>query len=255
MKLGVCASIQEAEVVRRSGFEYVECTVSELRPEADDAAWRRDIWPQFRDSPMPVEAFNVLLPGELKVVGPDVDEDRVRRFLERAFGRVRETGADTVVFGSGKARTIPDGFSRERGKAQLVQFLHTAADYAEPLGLTIVIEPLYRRASNTVHVLEEAVELAALVDRRAIRVLADFFHMTEENDALDHIVKYKEWIRHIHVSDNYEPPGSGNYPFDQFADCLERSGYDGRISVECIWPQFSEQAAGAAAFVRQALRL
>lgn len=254
MKLGVCAGIEQADIVYEAGFEYLECTVTSLKPEESDFAFR-DTLQRYLDSPVPVEAFNILLPSELKIVGDSIDYDRVKRYLEKGLERVKKIGGDTIVFGSGGARRLPEGFNKERGEEQIFNFLHLLADYAEPLELTIVIEPLFKKASNTLNVLPEAVEMAQKVNRKSIRVLADFFHMTEEQDPLENIVKYKDYIAHIHTSDNYEPPGHGEYPYPAFVDCIKRSGYDGRVSIECVWNDFAKEAAESRKFVQRMLQL
>lgn len=252
MKLGVCVDIEQADIAHKAGFDYLECTVSSLKPEESDDVFQ-DTLKKFQESPIAVEAFNILLPRDLKVVGKSVDYERVNRYVAKALDRVHKIGGETVVFGSGGARRLPEGFSQKKGEEQIVRFLHLIADYAEPLDITIVIEPLYRTASNTINSIPEAVEMADRANRKGIRVLADFFHMVEENDPIENIVKYKDDIHHIHTSDNYEPPGKGNYPYPQFVDCLRRAQYDGRVSIECIWNDFAKEAAEAKQFVQRML--
>lgn len=250
MKFGVCIDIDQADHAYKAGFEYLECTIASLKPEENDQSFKETLI-KYQNSPLPVEAFNILLPGDLKVVGDKVDYARIHRFLEKALERVKKIGGETIVFGSGKARTLPEGCSREKGVEQILQFLHIIADYAEPLDITIVIEPLYQTASNTINSLPEAVGMAQMVNRKSIQVLADFFHMVEENDSLDNIVGYREYIRHIHTSDNYKPPGGGQYPYPMFVDCISRAGYEGRISIECVWNDFANEAAASLNFVRK----
>ncbi len=88
MKFGVCTSIEQAHIVHEAGFDFVECTVVSLKPEQSDAEFQETL-DRFLDSPVPVEAFNILLPRELKIVGPSVDTDRIRRYLEKALERVK----------------------------------------------------------------------------------------------------------------------------------------------------------------------
>ena len=79
-------------------------------------------------------------------------------------------------------------------------------------------------------------EFARQVNRTPIRVLADFYHMDEENEPLAHLAQYKDWIAHIHVADTgRRAPGTGKYPYEAFAEQLRQTGYDGMVSVECFW--------------------
>lgn len=174
MEFGICTGIEHAQTVYLAGYDYIECTVQSLNPELDDHEIG-DTLKSFFSSPIPVKVFNVFLPGDLKITGENIDHERIKRYLKNTFYRVKQVGADTIVFGSGGARTLPDGFSRVKGEEQIVQFLDTAGDFADSTGITIAIEPLYRQASNLINTLFEAVTIAKRVDRYSIGVLADFF--------------------------------------------------------------------------------
>lgn len=240
MKYGVCASIDQAGIVKKAGFDFIECTVVSLKPEEGDKAVR-DLLDEYRESPIPVEAFNILLPRDLKIVGENVDYDRVKRYLEKALERVKTIGGKTVIFGSGGSRTLPEEFSRAKGEEQILHFLDITADFADPLGITLVIEPLNTTESNIINSVPEAVDFARKANRKSIRVLADFYHMYKENESLENIVLYQEWIKHIHVSDSRYAPGMGDYPYATFVDCVNRAQYDGRISIECLWNDFEQE--------------
>ena len=254
IRLGCCCGIEQAAEAHAAGFDYLECTVVSLQPEADDDAFA-PILAAYRAAPLPVDAFNVFLPRDLKVVGPEVDWGRVERYVASALARVQAVGARRVVFGSGGARQVPDGFSRAEAEDQLVRFLQIVADQAEPRGITVVIEPLNRKESNILNDVPESVRLARRVDRPAIRVLADLYHMQEEAEPLANISANGPWLEHMHVADSERlAPGTGSYPYPAFAQELAAIGYAagdwGGISVECRWQDFGREAADAVRFLR-----
>ena len=147
---------------------------------------------------------------------------------------------------------VPADFPRQQAVAQLVAFLRLVAESATVNDLTIAIEPLNRKDLNILNSVAEAVELATLVDRRPVHVLADFYHMDEEQEPLDRISRHGQWLAHIHVADSGRlAPGTGQYPYAAFAAELQRAGYQGRISVECRWQGIYTQAAPAVSFLRQ----
>jgi len=151
---------------------------------------------------------------------------------------------------------LPDGFSREKGKEQIVQFLHMVADVAEPLDLTIVIEPLNQKESNIINSVPEAVEFAKLVNRKSIKALADFYHMDEERESLTNISEYKNLIKHIHVADSGRlAPGTGTYPYSEFVNQLRQSNYNGRVSIECKWNDFDSEVIQSLTFLKKQLNL
>lgn len=248
MQFGVCRPIEEAATAAAAGFNYLECTVVSLEPESEQG----EILTPFLKSPLPVKVYNVFLPGDLKVVGEEIDYERVEAYLDSALERVRLTGADRVVFGSGRSRNVPAGLSHEKASAQLVRFLRMAGDAAASRGITIVIEPLNRGESNIINSVTEGVEYARRADHESVRVLADLYHMMVENEPLDVVAQWSEWLEHVHVADSERgAPGSGSYPYAAFFDHLHDSGYSGSISIECRWDDFSSQGADAVTFLRE----
>jgi len=251
MQFGCCCPIESAGIAHAAGFDYIECTVVSLLPEATEAIFL-PILEKYQASPIPVRACNVFLPGDLNVVGPKLDQDRITNYVKTAMRRVMLIGAKVVVFGSGKARMVPEGFDRATAETQIVDFLRLVADEAAQHDLTVVIEPLNRRESNILNSVPEGDAMAARVNRPTIRNLADFYHMDEEHEPLNNIVACKDRLAHIHVADtDRRAPGTGSYPYDEFVAQLRVANYDGMVSIECRWEDFAAEAAPACAYLRQ----
>lgn len=254
MRIGCCSGLDQVHIAHAAGFDYVECTVVSLGPEADEDAFG-EIEAAWRDAPLRPLACNVFLPRDLKVVGPDVDWARVEHYVTSAMARVDRIGGRLVVFGSGGSRSMPDGTSLSIATAQLVDFLRLAADAAEPYGITIAIEPLNRKESNILNSVPEAVALAEVVARSPVCVLADLYHMQEEDEPLANVAGAGSRLAHVHVADSGRlSPGSGDHPFQQFAAQIATTGYaEGEwacVSVECRWQDFAREAPGAVEFLR-----
>jgi sugar phosphate isomerase/epimerase len=251
MKFGCCASIDQAEAVHRAGFDYLEAGVTSLIPDEDDAAFA-PVLEQYLASPIPVAAFNLFLPRDLKIVGPEIDLARMERYVSRALARIQAVGATIAVIGSGGSRNVPEGFSRSEAAAQIVHFLNIVADAADQTDVTIVIEPLNRKESNIINSVAEGVAIAQQVDRPSIRVLADFYHMDEDDEPLSAITQNQDWLAHIHEADSGRlAPGTGTYPYAEFVDQLRQIGNQGMVSVECRWNDFEAEAAPSVEFLRQ----
>jgi sugar phosphate isomerase/epimerase len=78
--------------------------------------------------------------------------------------------------------------------------------------------------------------------------------MDEELEPLTHLTQYSDWLRHIHVADSGRgAPGTGHYPYEEFAERLRRAGYDGMVSIECRWNHFATEARPALEFLRRTL--
>ena len=148
MQFGCCAKIDQAEAVHAAGFDYLEAGVTSLIPDQDDAAFA-PVLARYKASPIPVRAFNGFLPGDLKIVGPEVDEARAKMYVKRAIERIELIGATTAVIGSGGSRRVPDGFSRDEATRQIVRFLSIVADETDKSTVTVAIEPLNRKESKS----------------------------------------------------------------------------------------------------------
>ena len=76
--------------------------------------------------------------------------------------------------------------------------------------------------------------------------------MVLESEPLDHLLTYKDHIRHIHVADTDRlAPGTGSYPYAEFAHLLHQINYNNRISVECRWTDFAAEATPALQYMRK----
>ena len=65
----------------------------------------------------------MFMPRDMRVVGADIDIRRVKSYLGRAAELLACAQSKIVVFGSGRARNVPDGFDREKAEAQFIDSL------------------------------------------------------------------------------------------------------------------------------------
>ena len=65
-------------------------------------------------------------------------------------------------------------------------------------------------------------------------MLADFFHMDEENEPFETLREHRDWVVHIHLADTgRRNPGTGSYDYDRFFGLLREIDYQGLMSAEC----------------------
>ena len=174
MKLGVCAQPEAAAVLAAAGFDYMEVNVvRDLQPELPDDAVAAQLT-ALRDLPLPAPVANVFLPGALKLTGAAVDLAAVERYVRTAFARAAAAGIEIIVFGSGAARRIPDGFDRARAWAQLVDFGRLIGPLAVDHGVTIAVEPLNYAECNVLNTVAESQQYVRDVDHPGVRLLVEF---------------------------------------------------------------------------------
>ena len=242
MRFGVCLNMEDKEQIKavsNAGFDYVECSFTQLS-RAEDAVFEKFV-SDLEETGIACESANCFIPGDLPIIGTDYARDEMKAFIERGMSRGEKLGIKAVVFGSGKARRLPDGYPFSKGIAELVGFLRdVVAPVAESHGITVVIEPLRRNETNMIHTLDEGSMLAAFVGRKGVACLGDMYHMWGAGDDFEDIRRLKGCIFHSHLANPVKPDGSRNraFPKDKdefdykgFFDALEFAGCE-RCSIE-----------------------
>jgi sugar phosphate isomerase/epimerase len=228
MKFGICTSLDNAAAVKAAGWDYVEIPAKEL---LDDRPGK---------SPLPMPAANMLVPASLKIAGPDADPQRLRDYMSKIVERAANVGMTTLVFGSGFARHVPEGFDRDRAKQQIVEFATTAAEVAWERGVSIVLEPLNRNECNIINTVAEAIAYVKAVRRPGLVCLVDTYHLWLEDEPLENVDAAVRSIKHVHVADKdgrVAPGESGKSDYRPLFRILKRGGYDRMISVEGNFPE------------------
>lgn len=248
MQFGVCAPPDALESVAAAGFDYLEpSVVGMLQPERPDAEVMPPLRALFGASRLKPEVYNLLLPGDLKVVGPDTDTERQERYLEAAFRRAGQLGGKIAVFGSGGARRVPDGWPCEDAYAQIAAFLTRCGDAAQRHGISVVIEPLNSSECNILNSVAEAAKVAEGLAHPAVSVLSDLYHVTYDKQSYRETRDAGAFLRHVHVAGaGRRAPSAGDYEYLRgYFAVLKEAGYSGRISIECGWGNLEAQAAEA----------
>lgn len=255
MKIGICTGPAQWAVVDNSKADFIEMTVAaDLRPEEPHEAVLPALLAAAKQLAPQAEAYNVFLPGSLKVVGPEVDAARQEAYLDEALSRAAALGGSVVVFGSGGSRNIPDGWPLADARRQTLAFLTRAGDAAQKHGLAIAIEPLNRKECNFINSVAEGVSLAAELGHPAVGILSDLYHVTEEGQSYDETRDALPWLRHIHVAGlgRRAPIAADHEYLRGFLAVLKSGGYAGRVSIECNWKDLPAEAAESLAVVRTA---
>ena len=234
MKLGICASPDQAGILSSAGYDYIEPALNAVAV-LDEATFSR-VRESYSALPVPAEAFNCFFPGSIRLTGPEVDYDEIGAYLQTSISRAALLGARIVVFGSGGSRRLPDGFPRERGLEQVARMLVMAAPVAAGHGVTIVIEPLRSQEDNLINTAAAGLELATMVDHPNVRLLVDYYHMRSEDESPEIIrTAGNAMLRHCHIArlEGRRWPRAGDGEnYAPFFEALADIGYDGRLSIE-----------------------
>jgi sugar phosphate isomerase/epimerase len=254
MRFGICASVESLGLAAEAGCDYIEPAIAALAPgkaDSDFAPVRR----QFETFAIKPEAFNCFIPGNLKITGPSIDSSALSAHVQVACQRAAQVGGRVIVFGSGGARGVPEGFPRDRALDQIVAFLRMAGDHAADSGIVIAIEPLRAAECNIIHFVSEAVDIARRVDHPAVQVLADGYHVWQGSEPLGNIAAAGPLLAHTHIAEavgRRAPQRGDGTDYQAFFAAIKQAGFDGRCSIECRWDDCPSQAPAGIRLLREA---
>jgi len=253
VQVGFCTPLKNIDAAKAAGFDYLELGTSEIAA-LSDADYESAV-AQIKALGLPVPVTNLFLPATLKVTGPAIDRDEQIRYVRKAFTRLARLGTGIVVFGSGGARRVPEGFPKDQAFTQLVEFGRRAAAEAQRHDITIAVEPLRQQETNIINSGAEGLELVTAIDHPNFQLMIDFYHLASEREDPSIVLKAREHIRHLHMANpqgRVFPLAWDEYDYAPFFANLRRIGYDKRISVEAAAKDFPVEAPRAIALLRQA---
>jgi sugar phosphate isomerase/epimerase len=253
MKYGVVTGAEGLLTAQAVGFDFVELplarVVSPLLGDGD----RETSAKLLADAQIPVEAGCVFFPAEMKVIGPDTDDRAISDYVDAVLDRSADLGIEIAVFGSGKSRNIPDGFPVKEAQNQVDALLRMMGDRAQARGITIVIEPLNTKECNWINSVEDAGAIVRRIDHPNVKALADLYHISVEKEGFHGVLAVGYDIEHVHVSSaDRSPPKEDGADWTSMFRALKALGYDSRLSMECRWTDFENEAPGALDFLKRA---
>ncbi|MBQ8309990.1 MAG: sugar phosphate isomerase/epimerase [Clostridia bacterium] len=233
MKFGICMNYKQAMEEYPFNADYFEIAVWDLKDFGKEEIG--EIRTAIDDGRIKTYSANGLFPQDLRLTG-DVKWDLVREYCDSIFYKLDELDVKTVVFGSGKAKHVPDGFSREKAWEQLYELGDLLSDIAKSHGQTVVVEPLSYNEVNIVNTVEEGAEYCRKVNRDNFKLLVDFYHFDNNGEDWGSLEKNKDLLYHAHIASPKKrtlPDGEDDWDF--FARCiksLKDIGFAGGFSFE-----------------------
>jgi D-psicose/D-tagatose/L-ribulose 3-epimerase len=244
-----------AAALAAAGCDYYEPPMASAVMAEGQAEFEEHL-PHWSVGGLEPRSANLFLPGEHKVVGPDVDADAVKAYMAEAMRRAAALGIERVVFGSGKAREVPAGFPRDEAYRQLKQAVRWACEAAAAAGgnTIVCLEHLRRAETNIVNSLAEAGEIAFELDLENLGLVVDGYHLMEEHEDVAVVRDVAAKVAHVHVcGPDRRPPAESDvkYLASLFSE-LAGIGYRGRASIEASFADIERQGPGALSAVRHA---
>jgi len=255
VQVGYCSNLKMIDAAKAAGFDYLELGTSEIAGLSDEEFEKTAV--RLKALGLPVPVTNLFVPASIKLTGPDVNVAQQMEYVRKAFGRLRRLGTTIVVFGSGGARRIPDGFARDEAWKQLVDFGRRAAEEGSQYGITIAIEPLRRQESNIINTAAEGLDLVKAIGHPNFQLMIDFYHLASEQEDPAIVLHAKDHLRHLHTANpqgRVFPLKWEEFDYTPFLANLRAIGYAGRISVEASTKDMAAEGPQAIALLRRAFR-
>jgi sugar phosphate isomerase/epimerase len=244
-EIGIVQNLENDSLLRASGYRYlIESTAKYFSPiKVTDQQFQEKL-SSIKKLKTPLFAINLFIPGELKVVGPTVDENAILAYTEKVLQRCKSADVKMVTWGSGGSRRLPDGFDPIKAKEQFIYIARKIATQAAQYDVTLALENLNSTETNFITTLQQALDIVKQVDHPNLRLCADIYHMLKENEDPAIIDKGKGYIVHCEIAEKEKrtPPGTMGDDFRPYLRALKKINYTGKIILECRWENLALQA-------------
>ena len=231
--------------LKKFGYDYAELSFSRIVPltdeefeqkkkELDAAGLKAEVCNGFFPGDFVLYAYNSET-GQEDVEGFKQIEENVRTYIKRGFERVSLLGCDTVVIGSGGARTIREDMSPEVARKQFSRVLEICADTAKDYGITVTVEPLNPKEVNFINTLSDSLDIVEALNHPNAKAMVDFFHEGMQCDPTISLERAGNKLVHTHIArveDRLYCTVDDVEYFTPVFESLKKIGYDARMSFE-----------------------
>lgn len=237
MKTSHFGFVKEADQIAAAGYDGIELHIKEIM-SFDDAEYKK-AKKMIQDSGLASEVFDNPLPLDVVIADESFDTAYYTEYLKRAVDRTARMGARYFVFGNGKTRSLPEGPGREEAVKKNDDLIVTLCEIALQYNVTIMMEPLASVICNSVLGIGEAYEYAKKLGCRNLKTLLDFRWFVEGGHEYSEIVKYADFIKHVHVDnprfafpERRVPMLWDGFNYGKLFETLKSISYKGYISYE-----------------------
>ncbi|HVI48650.1 MAG TPA: sugar phosphate isomerase/epimerase family protein [Chitinophaga sp.] len=254
--IGIATSMDNDSLAYANGFVYLEETVKKLlSPAVNDSVFESNLL-KIRKMKCRLETCNVFIPGQIKLVGPAVNEEKVLEFVEQVMQRAQKAGIRLIVLGSGDARRLPEGVNAAAARSSFIPLGRKMAEIARKYNCLIAMENLNSTETNFVNKLTDAYAIASAINHPNFMVTADIYHMLKEGESPLSIEQAKDRLVHCHIAEKElrTAPGVAGDDFRPYFRALKKAGYQGRIMMECRWDDPARQYKPALTYLETQLK-
>ena len=186
-------------MIKNAGFDYVEFPLMNFFYQTEA---------EFQDVVKAVEKYSLngpaacnFFPGDVKLVGKNVDCVRISSYLDVVLPRCSALGINKIILGSGPARTFGKDQTRSQAFEQFASLLkNVILPKTKQYGMLVCIEPFERNYCNLIISVLEGLELVKTVNDSGLALMVDLYHMLSNGEDLSALEECFPYIKHVHVA-------------------------------------------------------
>jgi D-psicose/D-tagatose/L-ribulose 3-epimerase len=168
----------------------------------------------------------------------------IRWLIDAAQALGSLTVAGPMYSAVGKAH-LEDTDARKQEWNLAVEGVREMADYAADKGVRLALEPLNRFETDMINTAAQGLAFIQDVGRDNVGLHLDTFHMhLEEKSSPEAIRLAGQKIYHFHACENDRGiPGTGQVHWEEIAEALKETGYNGPVVIESFTAEVKEIAS------------
>jgi len=251
--IGMVSNFENDSLLYANGYGYLVESISKcISPRSVSEEQFQNNLTAFKKLKTNLYAVNIFMPGDMKVVGPDVKEEVILSYVEQVFKRCRAANVNLVIWGSGGARRVPDNFDRAKAHQQFVSMAKKISAVAKNYNVVLALENLNSTETNFINTLQEAFDIVKEVNHLNFRLCADIYHMSKEGEKPEVIASTKKYLVHCDIAEKEGrmAPGTKGDDFTPYLKALKEINYTGKIIMECRWDDLAGEAKPAYEFLQ-----
>ena len=241
-QIGIADYVKNDSIISDIGFDCMLESVARLISPitVSDVEFEKNKL-LFEQMKTPIYAFNIFIPGELKVVGPNVDEAAVLSYVEKVMQRLSQTKTRVIVWGSGGSRSLPEGWDKKEAFKQIITMGKKIAALGQKYNITVSMESLNTSECNFITSVKEALYVVKKVNHPNLRLTIDIYHMLKDNEDPKIIYKTKNYLFHVEIAEREgrTAPGVAGTDFKPYLLPMAKNGYTNKIIIEAYYDNLS----------------
>lgn len=225
-----------------AGFKYVELNFGEVAVKSESEL--KEYLDKVESFGFEVVAGNGFFHSSLKPENgffqPAFDLGAVKEYIEMAFEKTTSIKWNSIAFGSGRFRQMPEGYDLDKAKDLFCEVItDIVVPKLEKYDAVLSIEELNSGETNFLNSCRQVNDIVKRVNHPRVGILCDYFHMTLAGETAEDVPDFADSITHLHIA---SPANRRSIPFKDdgdnenyaaFFNALKNCGYKREyLSVE-----------------------